>query len=74
MVLKLCTVHVNVFLSSLKIPLEWKNRTVINVPKIHLCVCYGLLASYRNTIHVQPDQHRPLLSKWLYLDCVLPTI
>lgn len=44
----------NVFLSSFKIPLEFKNRNVVSVPKIHLCIYYELLASYRNTIHVNP--------------------
>jgi len=42
---------VNVFLSSLKIPLEWKNRTVVGVSEICLYTYDELLASCRNAIH-----------------------
>lgn len=38
--LKLSPVHVNVFLSSLKIPLECESGTVVRVPKTHLCIYY----------------------------------
>lgn len=72
---KLCIVHVNIFLSSLKIPIECKNRTVISVPKIHLCIYYELLASYRNTIHVNlTSTDLFFLNGFIYLDCVLHTI
>lgn len=37
---------------SSSLPSECENRTVIIVRKIHLCIYYKLLASSRNTIHV----------------------
>lgn len=53
--LKLSPVHVNVFLSSLKIPLECESGTVVRVPKTHLCIYYEWLAPYRSTARVYPS-------------------